>query len=268
MEHQVKPIVMILGTYHMANPGVNTFDIEADDVTNAKRQRELQQLVEQLARFKPTKIAIEADIGLDAKIETLYQDYLNGTYHPERSEFDQICLPLAKLMGHPKLYCVDWFRNSEPAEEDEAALDVETFAKANNQSGLLEKAHAMGQALAQQPTSTLTELQENGSVIDMHRFLNQEDTIRVMHEINNTPTLILGQIGTEDNYIGLDWLLWSYERNLKIYVNLTRITESPNERILLIIGAGHTFSIQRFLEDSRDYIVESPLKYLKTESTD
>ena len=264
MKHQVKPIVMILGTYHMANPGVNTFDIQADDVTNSKRQRELRQLVKQLARFKPTKIAIEGDTGLDAKIEMLYQDYLNGTYHPDRSEFDQICLPLAKEMGHPKLYCVDWFRGEDPPVGD----DVESFAKANNQSGLLEKAHAIGQALAQQPMKILTEIQENGSVIDMHRFLNQEDTIRAMHEINNTPPLILAQIGTEDQYIGLDGLLWSYERNLKIYVNLTRITESADERILLIIGAGHTFLIQQFLEDSGDYIIESPLNYLKKEKID
>ena len=50
-----------------------------------------------------------------------------------------------------------------------------------------------------------------------------------------------------------------------IFVNLTRITESADDRILLIIGAGHVFLVQQYLEDSGDYIVESPLKYLKTE---
>lgn len=110
---RMKPTIMILGTYHMSNPGVNTFDIEADDVTNSKRQRELRQLVKQLTQFRPTKIAAEVDIGLDAKIETLYQDYLNGTYQPDRSEFGQICLPLAKEMQHPKIYCVDWFSTED-----------------------------------------------------------------------------------------------------------------------------------------------------------
>ncbi len=262
MKHQAKPIVMILGTYHMANPGVNTFDIEADDVTNSKRQRELRQLIEKLARFNPTKIAVEVDTNHDAKIETLYRDYLNGTYQQNRSEFDQICLPLAKKLQHPKIYCVDWFEmNPDPPEVD----DVESFAKGHNQSALLEKAYAMGQGLAQEPTQILTELQESGSVIDMLRFLNQEDTIRAMHEINHFPTLIVAQIGAGDQYIGLNSLLDWYERNLKIYVNLTRITESADERILLIIGAGHTFLVQQFLEESGDYIVESPLKYLKTE---
>ena len=69
MKHQTKPTIMLLGTYHMANPGVDAVNFEADDVLALKRQREMQQLIEQLARFNPTKIAIEADTGLDAKLE-------------------------------------------------------------------------------------------------------------------------------------------------------------------------------------------------------
>ena len=45
MKHPIKPTIMILGTYHMANPGANTFDIQADDVTNSKRQGELRRLI-------------------------------------------------------------------------------------------------------------------------------------------------------------------------------------------------------------------------------
>ncbi|MYA98728.1 hypothetical protein F4X90_03455 [Candidatus Poribacteria bacterium] len=86
-----------------------------------------------------------------------------------------------------------------------------------------------------------------------------------MHKINNIPPLIAAQIGVGDQYVGLDWLLRWYERNLKIFVNLTRITESADDRILLIIGAGHVFLVQQFLEDSGDYIIESPLKYLDGE---
>ena len=74
------------------------------------------------------------------------------------------------------------------------------------------------------------------------------------------------RIGLGDQYPGANWLIYSwYARNLKTFVNLTRITEPDDERILLIIGAGHIFLLQQFLEDSGNYIVESPLKYLKTE---
>ena len=254
----MKPTIMILGSHHMANPDVNTISFDTDDVLAPKRQRELQQLVEQLTRFRPTKIAIEVDTSLDAKINAEYQDYLNGLYQQGRSEFNQICLPLAKKMQHSKLYCVDWFERVDEAK----TVDVETFAMAHNQSGLLEKADDMVQAMAQKPLTTLAELQESGSVTDMLRFLNQEETIRALHEINTFPSLILAQIGVADQYVGLNWLLDWYKRNLKIFVNLTRITESTDDRIMLSIGAGHVFLVQQFLEDSGDYIVESPLKYL------
>ena len=66
----MKPTVMILGTYHMANPGGDAVNFEADDVLAPKKQRELQQLVKPLARFRPTKIAIEVDTRHDAEFET------------------------------------------------------------------------------------------------------------------------------------------------------------------------------------------------------
>lgn len=254
------PTVMILGTYHMANPGADAVNFEADDVLTAKRQRELQQLIEQLALFNPTKIAVEADTSLDAEVNAEYQDYLNGVYQQGRSEGDQVSFPLAKKMQHPKIYCVDWFQRAD----EEETVDIEVFAKAHNQSELLEKADAMIQAMVQEPLTTLAEIQKTGSVIDMLCFLNKAETIHVLHEINTLPQFTIAQIGTTDQYIGLDWLLGWYERNLKIFVNLTRITES-GDRILLVIGAGHVFLVQQFLEDSGNYIVESPLKYLKTE---
>ena len=259
----MKPTVMILGTYHMANPRADAVNFEADEVLAPKRQRELQQLVEQLARFNPTKIAIEMDTSLDAKFEEQYQNYLNGRYQLERDEFYQVSFPLAKKMLHPKVYCVDWFGR----ESEEKTVDLEDFAKAHNQSELLEKFDTMLQDMVQEPFTTLRELQKNGSVIEIFHYLNQEETARTMHEINNIPPLIAAQIGVGDQYVGLDWLLRWYERNLKIFVNLTRITESPDERILLLIGVGHVYLIQQFLEESGDYIIESPLKYLKTENT-
>ena len=261
MKHQTKPTIMMLGTYHMANPGVDAVNFEADDVLTAKRQRELQQLVAQLAQFNPTKVAVEIDTGLDAKIEAQYQDYLNGRYQLEHNEINQVGFQLAKKMEHPKVYCVDWFKWTGDAE----TVDLEDFAKTHNQSELLEKAGTMLHTMAQETLMTLGELQAGGSVIDMFHFLNQEKTVRTTHEINNIPPLIYAQVGVEDQYVGVDKFLNLYERNLKIFVNLTRITESADDRILLLIGVGHVGILQQFLEDSGDYIVESPLKYLKTE---
>ena len=50
------PEVLVIGVYHMANPGRDIFSTKADDVLVPKRQAEMARLVEVLKRFHPTKI--------------------------------------------------------------------------------------------------------------------------------------------------------------------------------------------------------------------
>lgn len=70
--------VLVLGVYHMANPGRDVFNMTADDVLAPKRQAEIAQLIEVLKRFQPTKIAIEADMWGKRRQE--YADYLAGKH--------------------------------------------------------------------------------------------------------------------------------------------------------------------------------------------
>ena len=76
-----KPTIMILGSGHLANWGADRINFKMDDVLAPKRQAELQELAEQLARFKPTKIAVEVDERWDAEasggIQRLPKGYLS-----------------------------------------------------------------------------------------------------------------------------------------------------------------------------------------------
>jgi hypothetical protein len=54
-----RPRVMILGSLHLANPGADDTDVEADDPRFDRRQRGLEVLAERLARFRPDRIAVE-----------------------------------------------------------------------------------------------------------------------------------------------------------------------------------------------------------------
>lgn len=245
------PTLMILGTFHMANPGKDVINFEADDVLTPKRQREIEQLVKRLNKVKPTKIAVEVELEKDAELEERYQNYLNGDYQLGRNEVDQIGFRLARAMGHHKVYPVDW--NKSPPV-DFATIDFESFAKANNQKALLEEAYSKGRGLVAKEE----EIQERGSLIDLYQYDNQPKNLREGHRIYFT----LVRIGNNDQYPGADWVQYWYGRNLKIFVNLTRITESDDDRILLIIGSGHVWVLQQFVEDSGYYILESPLKYL------
>ena len=263
----MKPTVMILGSSHLANPGMDGFNPKIDDVLAPKRQREIEQLVSQLKAFQPTKIALEADERFSAEINTNYQDYLKGTYELKRGEGNQIGFRLAKQMGHPKIYCVDYWPEHDPILEkiDDDLIDRGGFAKTHNQRHLFgSHPGSPGKVTRDEDGTVWVEPEEYEPIIDMYIRLNQPERSCADHRAY----LHDARIGLDDQYPGANWLahFW-YDRNLKIFVNLTRITESADDRILLIIGAGHVYLIQQFLEESGDYIVESPLKYLSAEET-
>ena len=257
-----KPTIMILGSTHLANPGMDVYNTKMDDVLAPKRQREIEQLVTQLKAFRPTKVAIEADERFDAKINADYHGYLEGTYQLKRGEGNQIGFRLAKQMGHPKMYCVDYWPERWLILEkiDDHLIDRYAFAEAHNQEHFLRPPPVTeGKIVKDKDGTTWIEPEKYQSIVEMYIQGNEPQGRRADHQAY----LRSARIGLGDQYPGANWVAHSwYARNLKIFVNLTRITESANDRILLVIGAGHVFLVQQFLEDSGDYIVESPLKYL------
>ena len=261
MQITKKPTIMILGSGHLANWGADRINYRMDDVLAPKRQAELQALAEQLAQFKPTKIAVEVDERWGADLQEEYNGYLKGNFQLEPHEIHQIGFRLAKEMGHSKVYCVDYFRDDPIVREDreDHLTDYGAFAEANDQEHLAPLP----------PTGKMTQ-DENGTlwiepekyepIVDMYIRMNQEEKIRT----NLSDYLRIARIGSQDQYPGANWVahFW-YPRNLKTFVNLTRITESEDERILLIIGAGHLGFLKQITEDSEFYHIESPLQYLE-----
>src|SRR5688572_22860889 len=118
--------VLVLGTYHMNNPGRDIYNTKADDVLAPKRQAEIAQLIEVLERFQPTKIAVERTAG-DKKINTDYAAYLAGTHELTRNEIEQIGFRLAKKLGHKSVYAVD-------ADGEFPYMRLLKFAKATGRS--------------------------------------------------------------------------------------------------------------------------------------
>ena len=266
-----KPTIMILGTAHLSNPGMDGINLKMDDVLAPKRQREIQQLIEQLKAFSPTKIAMEVDFSRDAEINSDYQSYLEGIFQLRRNEGHQIGFRLAKQLGHSKIYCVDYFRSSKDnpifrGGIDSNLINTIDFAKKHNQEHLL-GSHPVdpGKVIVDEDGTVWIEPEKYEPITDMLIRLNQPAWSRA----SQRAYLHDARVGLGDEYPAVNWLvhIW-YDRNLKIFVNITRITESADDRILLMMGAGHIFLVQQFLEDSGDYIVESPLKYLNADAAE
>lgn len=246
-----KPALVVLGTYHMGTPGNNVVNGKVDDVTSPERQKQLVELVEHLKKFKPTKIAVECDIEDDAKTQETYNNYLAGKYRLSKNETNQIGFRLAKDLNHKKVYCVDWgifpddpLYNYEKYASKDAELDGFRKALYKNLKEEIDAEH--------EKLFTL-------SITDQLILLNQPERMETDHQ----RYFDIMRIGRGNEYAGANYLSWWYGRNLKILVNIIRITDSPNDRILVIYGAGHAKLLNQLTKESDFYNVESPLKYLQ-----
>jgi hypothetical protein len=207
----------------MSNPGHDIFNLQADDILSPQRQQEIAQLLEVLKRFRPTKIAIEADVG-SQQVRREYSDYLAGKYILSRNETNQIGYRLAKELGQSAVYPVD--------EGGEFPYQrVVNYAKANS---LTEKFNAI-------EASTGTRVKEQSDFLRSHTVL---ETVQFMNSDSAVARDVASYYafvpyGDPFDYAGPDLLALWYQRNIRIYHNIVRLIESPNDRILVIYGAGH-----------------------------
>src|SRR5512141_3216498 len=88
--------VMIVGGFHMSNPGHDLHNVQVDDVLTAKRQAEIARIDRALGRFRPTVVAAEWPADLVAQ---RYPKYLDGSLAPSRNEVVQLGFRLAKASG-------------------------------------------------------------------------------------------------------------------------------------------------------------------------
>jgi len=222
-QSDARPEILVLGTYHMANPGQDIHNMHADDVLAPKRQQEIAQLVEVLKRFHPTKIAIEAGVG-SQRVAREYSDYVAGKYTLGHNEIDQIGYRLAKELGHKAVYAID-------VDGDFPWQRVVNYAKANGISARFDSINAGVGTMVKEQGDFLA----SHSVLETLQFMNADS--RVARDMGVYFALV--RFGEPFEYAGSDLVAAWYERNIRIYRNIVALIDSPNEKILVLYGSGH-----------------------------
>jgi hypothetical protein len=207
----------------MANPGRDIHNMQADDVLSPKRQQEMAELLEVLKRFRPTKIALEGGVT-GSRVTREYPDYLAGKYTLSRNEIDQIGYRLAKELGHRAVYPVD-------VDGDFPYLRVMNYAKAN---GLGEQFKAL-EARTGEMVKAQGEFLGSHTLLETLLYMNADSA--VARSVATYFAFV--PYGQPWEYAGPDLLAAWYQRNIRIYHNIVKLVESPEERILVIYGAGH-----------------------------
>lgn len=231
-------------------PTSDVFKTEMDSLYSGKRQEEICNVVDYLIKFNPTKVAVEVEKKHESQLNEQYQAYLSGDYKLEMNEVYQLGFRIAGELQHESIYCIDWMEKGV-AQKD--AGDVYEWTKLNKPElfksiyGWLESYH-----------EAINNKDDYKSILEMYRGINDEEDIKQHHIMN----INLARIKTSDEYIGMDWLLWWYQRNLIMFSHLADLTVSNEDRILLIVGAGHVEILSNFLEESGLFEIEQAKEYL------
>lgn len=248
-----QPTILLVGTGHWSNPGKDYKSVEFDDMLALPRQREIADCPERLARFSPTKVALEVMADQSEAVNEDYRLYRAGSLTLTANERHQLGFRLAAMLGHERIFGIDWHNLDRPIGWDQAIA----FAQEHGQLDRIAFFTRAEQA-DEQDRAAERDCVRQMSVRDQLLEINDPERMAEGHQIY----MDLAQVGDGNVYIGADVVLRWYERNMTIFVNLSRIATDPDDRVLVVIGGGHLPLLTHFIESSRRFGLVPASKYL------
>ncbi len=247
----MKPVeVMLLGVYHMDGGGSHVYETEIDDVLSERRQREVEEVVEGLVRWKPDVVAVEYPPERQDVLNRMFEDYLRGKGVPEemeRNEIVQIGFRVARRLGHRRLLAVDCFPEFEwKGLTQEKVADFMKFVPPG-----------MGDYIKE----TLEEMQK------MERERSAGEYLLMLNEERfskfNDAVMLSSALTYPDEDVAYGVMVGWFLRNLCIARNLYSFLSEGTERVLLMYGSGHVPLLKYILSTSLLFRYVSPIPYLR-----
>jgi hypothetical protein len=245
-----RPVLMVVGVAHFDNPARDVVNTKVDNVLTPKRQKEIIAVVDQLAKFHPNHVAVEWQATKQEKLDARYAAYRAGTYELTSDERDQLGLRLAAKLQLPRVDAVDWL--DEPPGKDED-YDFESYATAPEAKARL--------AALRDPAKGAKESAVLGRTT-MGGFLAYLNSPENLNE-KNREYYDYALLGDDEKAPGANWVGAWHTRNLRIFAKLVRIADKPNDRVLVIYGAGHAYLLNQYATESHAFRIERPVELLQ-----
>lgn len=247
---RARPEVLLLGTFHFSYPGLDahvTDKSEQVDVQEAQRQRELNELLDVIMRFKPTKLCVETQ---GAWLWHEYQDHRAGK-PLGRNEYYQLGFNIMDRARLDTLYAVD----ATPLVMDlRYGSDSSTYAPwidslyTGWDRGDTDAASHLYDSLYRANDA----YEVSHSLMDIFLTMNDDHALdRGFGAYLNGGFMLREHDGAD--ILSLHW----YSRNLRIFRNIKRTTTSPADRILVIFGAGHMGILKHLFDCDPTYRVRT-----------
>jgi hypothetical protein len=252
--------LLLLGTCHFANPGMDIVKMKSVDILGAAAQADLEALTDKIARFKPTKIFVEAEWSKQAEIDELYKQYLGGTYQAYvtakfpasrhsfylKNEIMQLAFRAGKKAGVPRIYGVDYSQTSFPYDS------VLTVMQQAHQEPLIKQIQDTFKAVEAEQNRKLTSLSLTQVLLDLN-------TPQSLAENKGVYLNLLNRAGNVGNFAGSYLVSEWYRRNLYMYSIVQKTVTAEDGNAVVLVGAGHAAMMRGFAQ----YDARFRLKELK-----
>lgn len=259
-----KTKVMLLGVFHFDNPGLDDYKPQHRvDIHSETRQSQIRSIVRDLEAFHPTKIGLEYRPAAQARMDSLYQRYRNGRFELPTNEIYQLGFRLARTAGLNGVHGIDAPGKSYSKISSLSEEEYENAAQKYKRIAL----QAKPDARIWYPTYKKLYAYEDSlktvlPLQDYLLYLNSRTRIRRGHGIYLVDSFKFG-IGRQGDYFGADMKTRWYNRNLRILQNIYRIIDSPEDRVLIVIGSGHLPILRHAVITSPELELVEVKEYLK-----
>ena len=239
--------VLNFGTFHMGQTS-DANKTEFDE-NNRKNQNDIKQIAEKLSLFRPTVIIVETP-SFDNKLQAEYKEYISNPNMKFKapSEIELLAYELGRISGTNRIYGIDHKMgyNYNIGNEMTNSIDSTWHNKYYKNP------------LNYYPEVNLD--QNKLSLLDKLKLTNHKSYLDFLIEVNAE---MLAHVGSEKGFEGADEAAKYYQRNIRMYSNLNRITLSENDRVFIILGASHTAYFRDFISRSPKFKMVNTFEYLK-----
>lgn len=238
-----KKQILLIGTFHYANPGHDISKINTFNIMSEKSQKELEIMSDKIKKFGPDKIFVEWQYAKQAGLDEFYNKNTDSLFKNSKNEITQLALRTAKKLKHKKLYGID-YRTRFPY--DSLMMSMEKA----NQKDLMKKNTATTEKFQKDNNERMAK----SSLTELMLYYNEKERD---NEDMQWYLEVANRAGNPDDFTGASLVSNWYKRNLYMYSLIQKLTESKDEKIMVLLGASHVTMLREFLvHDSEFEIVE------------
>jgi hypothetical protein len=248
--------VLLIGTFHFDNPGADAVKVKSVDILSVDSQKQLDAIAEKIGEFRPTKIFIEWNNKDQNTLDTLYQLYKAGKYDAyikekykeknkldffKKSELFQLGFRAGKKAGLDSICAFDY----------KMGLPFDTVMKVIQSAGQKTLMNDINNSMAK----TAQDFNDKASKLNLLELIEDANTPQSRLENNGVYIKLLNRAGLQGNFAGADAVATWYKRNLYMYALVQKKILPKDERIMILVGAGHASMIEKFIKDENIFKV-------------